>query len=270
LRVVLDAAAAQNHRELLELVDENKGHVLLVRTPRRTAYLDRWKALQDESFIPYEEPGRYKGAPTKRIGIAETTTRIRADQKSPWRHVRTIVVREETRRGTQRWHALFVFGDDDSDALDLVKEFRERQHHEQTYRILLHDAFIDTVPSGYNKHSSNPDRPGFRKNAITLYAWLTGLAVNALKSFTLSLPKQFHLAHPRTIRRWWLNVTADLYLGNGTLLVVLRPRWGQRWWRRRIEQLNAKKLRIPWLDNRLLIYSLDAPVKGGAEPPIDP
>jgi hypothetical protein len=33
LRVALDAGAAQNHKEFLDLVDDNKGHVLLVRTP---------------------------------------------------------------------------------------------------------------------------------------------------------------------------------------------------------------------------------------------
>ena len=270
LRTVLDAGAAQNHRELLKLVDENRRHVLLVRAPRRTAYLSRWKALSKSSFRSYSEPGRYKGAPPKRIGVAETTTRIRADKHSPAREVRTLVVREEKRRGPERWHALFIFGDDTSTPIDLVEEFRARQHHEQTYRVLLHDAFIDTAPSGYNKRSPDPDRPGFRKNALTLYAWLAGLAVNTLKSFTESLPKRYRLAHPRTLRRWWLNVHADLYLGKGTLIVVMRPRWFRGWWAKKIERLNAKKIRVPWMDDRLVIYSLGPPVTAGTEPSSDP
>jgi hypothetical protein len=270
LRVVLDAGAAQNHREMLKLADENHNQVLLVRTPRRTAYLNRWKALPEARFTHYDEPGRYTGATAKRIHVAETTTAVRADKHSPARQVRTIVAREKKRRGNDRWHALFVFRDNVTDPLTLIKEFRARQHHEQTYRVLLHDAFVDTVPSGYNKKSTNPDRPGFRKNAITLYAWVTGLAVNVLTSFTTTLPKRFKFAHPRTVRRWWLNFAADLYLTDKALFIVLHPRWFRRWWEKKVEQLNAKNLRVPWLDDRLVLYSLDSPVTPDAEPSSDP
>jgi hypothetical protein len=266
LRAVLDAGAAQSHRELLEVADHNPNQVLLVRAPRRKAYLARWKALPEERFTSYDEPGRYKGAPAKRIHVTETTTAIRAAKGTPVRRVRTLVVREEKRRGKNRWHALFVFRDNATDALTLIKELRARQHHEQTYRILLHDAFVDTVPSGYNKKSRNPDRPGFRKNAITLYAWLAGLAVNALTAFSASLPGRFKSAHPRTLRRWWFNFPADLYLTERALFVVLYPRWFRSWWKQKVEQLNAKKLRIPWMDDRRVLYSLDAPLLQGAEP----
>jgi hypothetical protein len=263
MRVVLDAGAAQHHRELLELVDDNERHVLLVRTPRRPAYRKRWLSLPEHSFTRYEEPGRYTGAPPKVIFVAETTTPLRAAKSSPLRQVRTIVVREQGRTGKDRWHALFVFGDDSTPPLSILKEFRARQHHEQTYRVLLHDAFVDTVPSGYNKHSRNPDRPGFHKSALGLYAWLTGLAVNALKSLSLSLPEHFHFAHPRTLRRFWLNVNAELYLGAGTLIVLLQPRWFRDWWATRVERFNAKRVRVPWMDNRLLILSLDRHLVSG-------
>lgn len=263
MRVVLDAGAAQNHQELLELVDDNRGHVLLVRTPRRPAYRKRWLALPEASFTRYEEPGRYIHAPAKPIFVAETTTPLRASRHSPPRQVRTVVVREQKRSGKDRWHALFIFGDDSTPALALIQEFRARQHHEQTYRILLHDAFVDTVPSGYNKHSGNPDRPGFCKNALGLYSWVTGLAVNALKSLTLSLPERFRFAHPRTLRRFWLNVDAELYLGTGTLIVLLTPRWFRDWWASRIERFNSKRVRVPWMDNRLVILSLDRHLVSG-------
>jgi hypothetical protein len=91
---------------MLEVADRNPNQVLLVRAPRRKAYLDRWKALPEERFTAYDEPGRYKGAPAKRIHVAETTTAIRAAKGAPVRQVRTLVVREEKRRGEDRWHAL--------------------------------------------------------------------------------------------------------------------------------------------------------------------
>jgi hypothetical protein len=270
LRAVLDAGAAQSHRELLEVADHDPYQVLLVRAPRRKAYLDRWKALPEERFTAYDEPGRYKGAPAKRIHVAETTTALRAAKGAPARQVRTLVVREEKRRGKDRWHALFVFRDNATDALTLTQEFRARQHHEQAYRILLHDAFVDTVPSGYNKKSRNPDRPGFRKNAIALYAWLSGLALNALTAFSTSLPARFKWAHPRTLRRWWFNFPAELYLTDRTLFVVLHPRWFRSWWKQKVEQLNAKKMRIPWMDDRLVLYSLAPPRPQSPEPPCAP
>jgi hypothetical protein len=265
-RVVLDAGAAHNHRELLELADKYPRQVLLVRAPRRSAYLKQWQALPQKLFTSYEEPGRYKGARPKRIHVAETTTPLRTGKTV--RKVRTLVVREEGRRGKDRWHALFIFRDNATDPLSLLQEFRARQHHEQAYRLLLHDAFVDTAPSGYNKKSPNPDRPGFRKNAITLYAWLAGLAVNALRSFTDVLPPQFKFAHPRTLRRWWLHFPADIYLSDKALFVILRPRWYRDWWQERIKHLNAQKIRIPWLGERLLLYSLDT--LPSAEPPNDP
>ena len=270
LRVVLDAGAANTHRELLQLVDQNPNQVVLARTPRRTAYLKHWKALPEKLFTPYEEPGRYKGARAKRIHVAETTTALRANRHSPARHVRTIVAREQGRRGKDRWHALFVFRDNATPALTLIQEFRARQHHEQTYRVLLHDAFVDAAPSGYSKQSADPDRPGFRKNALMLYSWLAGLAVNALGHFTAALPERFHRAHPRTVRRWWLHFPAELYLSDKALFVVLHPRWFRHWWQQHIEHLNAKKLRIPWMADRLVLYSLEAPASQRKEPSSDP
>ena len=55
-----------------------------------------------------------------------------------------------------------VFGDDTTEAYVLVQQFRQRQQHEQRYRIMLHDALVDAAPSGYDKRSPNPKRPRFR------------------------------------------------------------------------------------------------------------
>ena len=271
LRVVLDAGAAQNHRQLLKLVDENHRHVLLVRTPRRGAYMKKWQAIPASRFTKHNDAGRHKNAAHKVIHITEATTRLRADSRSSPRDVRTIVVREAGRTGKDRWHAIFVFGDTKSSPLALIKEFRARQHHEQTYRVLLHDASIDAAPSGYNKQSTNPDRPGFRRNALTLYSWVTGLAVNALNSFTNDLPKRYRLAHPRTLRRWWLNMEADLYLSKTAIFVVMKPKWFRGWWAKKVQRLNAQNIRVPWMENRVMIYSIDDPPTGSKPaPPPDP
>ena len=108
---------------------------------------------------------------------------------------------------------MWIFGDDETPPYDLVGEFRTRQRHEQTYRVMLHDIYVDTAPSGYNKQSRNPDRPGFKQNALMLFGWLAALATNHLLTLTESLPTRFCRAHPRTLRRWFLCIPAELYLG---------------------------------------------------------
>lgn len=45
-----------------------------------------------------------------------------------------------------------------------------------------------------------------------------------------------------------------------------RGRWFRSWWAKKVKRLNAKNLRIPWMENRLAIYSLDVPSFESAEP----
>ena len=257
LRVILDAGAALNHQQLLALAQHPR-QVTLVRTPRKPAYRERWAKLPASAWQRLQEPGPFKKAPPKIIHVAETRMHLgsKKDRKASHAEVRTIVVREQARRGKERWHAIWVFNDDRSPAFDLVREFRTRQLHEQTYRILLHDAFVDTAPSGYNKKSPNVKRPGFKQNAITLYAWTAALAANALDAFSRTLPSRFLHAHPRTLRRWLFNVDADLFLGNDTLIVMLQPRQLQRLWLSIVRSANRHPVRIPWFDNRRLILAL--------------
>jgi hypothetical protein len=258
LRVILDAGAAQNHDELLDLVLRQR-QVTLVRVPRRPAYRTAWNALPADAWTFLEESGPYQGAPAKSIAIAETRTIIHSKSRTTPVSARTIVIRETTTRGKHRWHALWVFGDEDTAAYEMVREFRTRQHHEQTYRIMLHDIHVDTAPSGYNKRSRHPERPGFQQNALALYGWIAALATNALLSFSLLLPDRFHRAHPRTLRRWFLFTPADLFLGNDTLIVLLKPKRLLPLWQFLVQRANQRHTRIPWLDNRRLILSLDAP-----------
>jgi len=258
LRLLLDAGAATNHDELLDLaLRENQ--VTIVRAPRRPSYRKAWQQIPAQTWTQSQEPGPYKAAAPKAIAIAETTTAIRGKRHRQAHHTRTIVIRESGKHGKERWHALWVFGDDQTPASELVHEFRSRQHHEQTYRVMLHDIHVDTAPSGYSKQSRDPDRPGFKQNALTLYSWLAALATNALLALTERLPQRFRRAHPRTLRRWFLNTPANLYLGQDTLIVSLRPRRMLAVWRTLIAWANRRNTRIPWLDNRQLILSIDTP-----------
>jgi hypothetical protein len=244
IRLILDAAAAKDNASLRRF-DQCRKTVFLIRAPRRPAYLKAWKRLPRETFKGVDEPGRYVGAKPKRIEITETTTPIAGIA----RPVRTIVVREHAKRGKERWHALFILHDDTTTPLDLLHEFRTRQHHEQGYRIGVHDMALDTVPSGYPKNGS-PDRPGFRQGPLLLCGWIDALAWNALREFGAALPKAFHRAHPRTLRRWALVRDAELLVTSSHLLVVLESVHHRAWLRPLMQKFNDTKVVLPWFGGR--------------------
>lgn len=244
LRVIIDAGASTSNEGLRRL-DRFRKTVFLIRAPRRRGYVNRWKTLPPDRFTHHEEPGRFVGAKAKEIEIAEVTTTLTGVPHP----IRTLVVRERALKGKDRWHALFILHDNVTPALDLLHEYRTRQHHEQGYRIGVHDLWIDTSASGYPK-SSRPDRPGFRRGPFTLYAWIAALAWDALRALGDNLPRRFHRAHPRTLRRWALVRDADLILTPTHLLVVLKFTKRRAWFRPLVQQFNKAEVALPWLDSR--------------------
>lgn len=244
LRLILDAAAASSHTGLRAL-DRHRKTVFLIRAPRRPTYVKAWKQLPRTAFEVLDEPGRYVGAKPKRIEVTETTTAIQGLAKP----VRTIVVREHAKRGKDRWHALFILHDDTTKPLDLLHEFRTRQHHEQSHRIGVHDLALDTVPSGYPKQGL-PDRPGFRQGPLHLCAWIAALVEHALLHLSASLPAAFHHAHPRTLRRWVLVRDAQLFLTPSHLLVVLQSARRHAFLRPLLQQFNDAQVALPWFGHR--------------------
>lgn len=252
LRLIIDAGGSSSNEGLCRL-DRSRETVFLIRAPRRSGYVDAWKKLPRDRFTPHEEPGRFTGAKAKEIEIAETTTAI----KGIARPLRTIVVREHALKGKDRWHALFILHDDTTPALDLLHEYRSRQHHEQGHRIGVHDLWIDTTASGYPK-SGRPDRPGFRRGPFALYAWIAALAWDALRALGASLPPRFHLAHPRTLRRWLLMRDADLILTTTHLLVVLTFSKRRAWLRPLLQQFNKAEIALPCLEGRRVVLGFAA------------
>jgi len=252
LRLILDAGASATN-DGLRCLDRFYKTVFLIRAPRRPAAVNAWKRLPRDRFAHHKEPGRYVGAKVKEIEIAETTTVI----KSIPHPVRTIVVRERAMKGKDRWHALLILHDDTTPALDLVHEYRTRQHHEQGHRIGVHDLWIDTSPSGYPK-SGRPDRPGFRQGPLTFYAWIAAIVWDALCALSDALPGRFHLAHPRTLRRWVLMRDADLILTSSHLLVVLAFTKRRAWLRPLLQRFNAAEVALPWLGGRRVVMGFAA------------
>ncbi len=257
VRLLLDAAAAQDTAALLDFVS-HPHQVTLVRVPRRQSYLKHWQALPASAWQRKEEPGPFVGAPAKVIHLTETVTLLRDVRSHPPTivPVRTVVVREQRRCGKERWHALWAFSDDLSPPYALVQQFRLRQGHEQRYRVLLHDAFVDAAPSGYNKRSPHVKRPGFRRGALQLYAWLSGMASDALDALSQRIGGPFLHAMPRTLRRYFLNTPAEVYQLPDAWVVLLHITGQRPAWEALVAHLNRDPVRIPWAGNRKLILAL--------------
>jgi hypothetical protein len=244
LRLLLDAGAAKADATIATLLRRTPGVTVLLRAPRQPARLRRWQALPARAFRTYWEPGPFTGAPRKRLRVAETRTPLKGDG-TPQRGVRTLVAVEGPTAGRRkdRWHILYV-NDERTPAYALIREFRQRQHHEQGYRIGVHDLALDAVPSGYDKRSQ-PSRPRFRPAALTWAAWTKLLAANLTEQLGAQLGGSWRHAHPRTLRRTFLNRPGTLRETREALVVELDGFPEQEDFRPLVEAVNAAQVQLP-------------------------
>ena len=247
LRLLVDAGAAKQDAAVAALLRATPGVTVLMRAPRHPGRLRRWRALPTRAFRTYREPGPFTGAPPKCLRVAETRTPLKGDGPHQ-RGVRTIVAVEGAgpapgRCRKDRWHILYV-NDERTDAYALIQEFRQRQHHEQGYRIGVHDLDLDAVPSGYAKRS-DPARPAFRPAALTWAAWTKLLAANLIESLGAQLGGSWRHAHPRTLRRTFLARPGTLRETPEALLVDLDWFPEQEALHPLVDALNAARVHLP-------------------------
>ncbi len=247
LRLLVDAGAAKRDAAIAALLRETPGVTVLMRAPRPPGRLRHWRALPARAFQTFREPGPWIGAPPKVLRVAETRTPLKGDGPHA-RGVRTIVAVEGRaptvgRPRKDRWHVLYV-NDERTPPYRLIQEFRQRQHHEQGYRIGVHDLDLDAVPSGYAK-ASRSSRPAFRPAALTWAAWTKALAANLIERLGARLGGPWTHAHPRTLRRTFLNRPGTLRETPAALVVELDWFPQQAVLRPLVEALNAARVQIP-------------------------
>jgi hypothetical protein len=222
-----------------------------------------WKSVPADEFDSYEEAGVCIGAPPKEIRVAETRTTLKGEDDS--QAVRTIVCREIVPGPKKdRWHPLYTSSD--ADPHEVLTTFRSRQHHEQGYRVEVHDEFLDATPCGYDKSSPNRRRPRFNRGPLQLIGWLPALVYNAIAALAEAISPSYEGAFIRTIRRKFLNRPGQLYLTPQALIVYLDKFSQQDELTSVIDHFNAQHHRIPWLQNRLLVMSIPPPSRPRAGP----
>ncbi len=138
----------------------------------------------------------------------------------------------------------------------MLTDYRQRQHHEQAYRVGVHDEMLDAVPCGYDKDSPDPRRPRFQRGGMQMIGWLVALVYNAVANVGVALAGDYNGSHIRTLRRNFFNRPGTLYQTPQALIVHLDPFKGQEAMTPVIDEFNAYGHRLPWLDNRRVVLSL--------------
>jgi len=170
--------------------------------------------------------------------------------------VRTIICRELVPGPKKdRWHPLHTTSDA-AELREILQAFRQRQHHEQGYRVGVHDLFLDAVPCGYDKESPDPTRPRWHWGPLQMMGWLAALLDNALSDLALSLPEQWWHAQAGTLRRLLINRPGQLYVTGEAVIVYFDRFRGQERLVPPIDEVNEQQVRLPWLGNRRLVLSL--------------
>jgi hypothetical protein len=257
LHALFDAAAGKSDadvRALWDLTQQEPGLTVTLRACRYPNRVAQWKQLPPGLFVAYEEPGPHIGAPAKEIRLASTRTTLKDETEAE--AVRTIVCREVVPGPKKdRWHPLHTT-DEAGEELEVLETFRQRQHHEQGYRVGVHDLFLDAVPCGYDKESPAPHRPRWHRGPLQMMGWLVALLYNALADLSLELPEQWWNAHVGTLRRLLIHRPGQIYVTATAVIVYFDRFRGQEMLTPLIDAVNAQHVRLPWFDHRLLVLSL--------------
>jgi hypothetical protein len=256
LHALFDAGAGKSDaqvRALGDLVEETDNMEVTLRACRSPHRLQRWKQLPSGLCVSVEEPGVCQTAPAKEIRLAETRTTLKGEAAE--QAIRTILGRE-VRPGPKKDRGQALYTTTEATPYNVVTDFRKRQHHEQGFRVEVHDEFVNAVPCGYDKQSPDRKRPRFQRGPLQMIGWLVALVYNCVADFAEKLNGDFADRHVRTLRRQFFNRPGRLYGTPEALIVYLDPFAGQDALIPCIDDINGARHRLPWRENRQLVVSL--------------
>lgn len=174
----------------------------------------------------------------------------------------------------ERWPVVFLTDDRGIDARELANEFGDHWGQEFGHRIGRHDLCLDILPPGY-KLISRRDENGqlhreveYAPTAFFLSAWLRCLVFNLMTRFAQALGGECATMWAGTLLRKFIRRPATLYLVGNELHVVFDPFPDQDELRSLLEELNAKRVGLPWLNDLVVQFSIaeDEPLHPLAEP----
>jgi len=265
----------------LALSEEPRVHFYApaVRYPDNVA---QWEQLQEGNFdserfvfdkhahLPEEERPAYLLADT------EMTLNVREKHKVVGTvTLRAIVLHDpQGQTPAERWPVVLLSDDRQMDARALLNEYGDHWGQEVGHRVGKHDLYLDILPPGYVLKTRRDDQGHLHREieydqtAFLLAAWLRCLVFDLMSRFAQDMGGEYVKMWAGTLLRKFIRRPATLYLVGKELHVVFDPFPGQDELQPFLNELNAKRTALPWLNNLVVQFSIaqDEPLHPLAEP----
>ena len=270
VRLVFDRGGYKGTLFETLMEDSQVSFIAMTRATKRN--VRQWEAIPETSFRPYQP----QGEDNPNLKIAQATTQI-----TDCRHaLSSVVIRDDTPGTRQRWRVLFFRNqpgnDPEAEAMDA--EYRQRQHHETGFAQYVHAVAGHSLPKAYQMFRVPNEQGQKRKTiataettdshqAVQLVAWIKCLTCNLIQDFGAALGPDYAKLQVATLVRRYIARPGRLYLYAGQLIVQLDPFRGDATLKPFIQQLNERRLAIPWLGGLILHLEIAAKPQGLAALP---
>lgn len=247
---------------------------------RRAAAVAQWKQLSNSDFEPepfiFARREQALDAHPQLLRLADTTTEIGWGQG---RHrealrLRSIVLHNpQGQTPRERWFVILT-NDPETPARTIANEYGDHWRQELAQRVGKDDLCFDIVPPGYRLRSVRDECGELQRlvepdpKALWLGAWLRLLVFNLVIQLGRALGGAYARLWPSTLLRLFIQVPAQLRLHQRQLQIVLAPFVHQAALCPVLDELNQKRLAVPWLNGLVLHFELadDQPLYPLQEP----
>jgi hypothetical protein len=242
----------------------------------------QWEELKesdfDEDLFTFDKhtdlPAEQR--PVYRLADTEMTINVREGNKVLGTvTLRALVLHDpEGEKPAERWPLVLLTDDDETDARTLLNEFGDHWGQETAHRIGKHDLYLDILPPGYVLTTRRDDQGQLQREVeydqttFFLSAWLRCLVFNLMSRFAQAMGGEYTKMWAGTLLRKFIRRSATLYLLGKELHVVFDPFPGQDELQPLLDELNAKRTALPWLNNLVVQFNIaqDEPLHPLTEP----
>lgn len=268
LRLFLDRGAF--HGLLLQTLKVLPRVHFYIPAVRYSNYVETWEELPDDAFE--EDPFVFERdkdrAPEERIGyhLADRTQEVNL-----WKDGKllgTVMLRAiilfnpQGETTSERWFVL-VTDDRDTPARELANEYGDHWEHEMAHRVGKHELDYDILPPSYTLETHRDQEDNLVRKAkldiknTFLISWLRCLTFDLITFFGKALGGVYARMRAGTLLRKFIHRPAKLLVVGDELHVVFDPFKDQAALRPLLEELNEKRIAVPWLNGLVLQFFID-------------
>ena len=244
--------------------------------------VEQWEQLEEGDFDPnpfiFAKHATLPADQRPVYRLADTTMTVNIREKHRvvgTVELRAVVIHDpKGQTPAERWPMVILTDDYQIGARELANEFGDHWGQEFGHRIGKHDLCLDIVPPGYRLTSRRDENGQLQREveydptAFFLSSWLRCLVFNLMSLFAKRLGGEYAKMWAGTLLRKFIRRPATLYLIGNELHVVFDPFQDQDDLRPLLEELNAKRVGLPWLNGLVVQFSIEEnePLHPLAEP----